>query len=505
MAYHKVILRSVTLQSDLRGVVQAVASLQRVDLKTAVDLVKNLPLTLVDNCAEDQSVKLQQLFTELRSEVILEPPIEKHDLFEESRVPARNLIHKKVPRKFSATLLIILIIVCAALLLVVGGALILTHVKPQALANSGEQLRKMMKTHDGSVEKAYPQVAGDLHRSPRDADLLIQKAVVYLGIARKRMNIEDWSTYGGKGSVPVDGQDLMPIPEADSAMKCLFKARDIAPQNPEIAYWLGELYLEKGLAPEAVAQAQKAVAAQPENPQYLNLLGEVLTENEQIGAAELAFRKAVQKAPDYIQSYRNMGVLLLYHQRDSAQALIWLYRYLTRENLGDQERFTLRKEAVSTAFALYNPSWNKLLPDTLPFSIYESRRVTLYAGASEVPMDKQEALAHLYLTRNMENAALPIYQRLVTNGAASEASWKTYVCLLIRQGQWDAARNILDKSASQSFTDPFFAKNRGILAKYYHLSPEDARDAWQSYLDLGGDGYLTRIQDELTNTPSESR
>ena len=467
MGSHKVILKRVTLQSDLRGVVMAVATIRQVKPREAAEMVKNCPFTLVDHCSTPQAMTLRQIFEELHTEILVEPLPTLESTDTAGAMSAGLQQKKQLFRSWSALVVILAILALTGGSLFVGGRGVIAYLRK---ATDADLVRGMMKAHSGKIFDARDALKSGISEDPRNANLLIQKAVVYLGIARKRMNAEGWASFGGVGNVPQDGQDLFPVPEADTAVKVLFQARDLAPGNPQVYRWLGEVYMQKGLLPEAKAFAEKAVALQDTNIELQNLLGSICLQMGDIGRAETIFRRAVRSNPDYIATYRNLGVLLLFNKKDSAQGLEWIWQYLMREEGKDVDRYTLRKDAVAVAFALANPGWENLLPMTLSFTQYEERRqqlVELLKKGRSAALE--EEMAGLFLAHGMDAAAQEILEKLVRNGGASSTGLKWLICLNVRQQSWDVVFFTLTVAHDRGDQDPFFANNLSLLRKYYKL------------------------------------
>lgn len=464
MAYHKVTLRGLGPHSDRDGVVRAVASILNVQDVEAKDMVANLPVVLASGTSLSQALTMKQIFSELGAELDVDPPGVNFGNMQRAQEEVQV---RKLKKNRIALILVALMTVVAALVIVIGGSWIGMTVHPDFSARE--------------------KIADSLASDPRNADLLVKKAALWIGLARQKMMQQNWSGYAEGGDVPYEGKDLLTIPEADTALQALMQAKRIAPEKSEIYYWLGELYLQKGLAPEAVDFAQQAVKLNDKNPTYYNLLGLALLETENVGKAELSFRKAYEVDAAYLPTYRNLGNLLLYHQQDTLQGLEWLYQYLARESGDDRERYLLRKEMFAAAFALFNPSWQEMFPAKVDFSAYDRDRIMLQR-ANEV-----ERLAKLYLSQGLTDAALPLLTRLNQSKNPSIEARKMLICAYAKLGLWDAVEAHLRAAEPLDLRDPFFPKNLGVMYKYYRINTLKSKDSWDRYEGIGGDSFRALV------------
>lgn len=485
MAYHKVILRTVPASANRLEFVQAVASILSVTPQVAEDMLANLPITLATKCPLPQALTMQQIFGELGGVVEIDPPGLINPL--EIHSSSEPVPHVPWFRSWRAILAVLLIMGVALIGIVAGSYWILNHIKPDQ--SDSEHERK--------------EVADSLAQNPRNADLLIRKAMVSLGAARLKMKQSNWKQFGTSGDIPYDGQDLLPVPEADTALQALLLAKTIAPANPEVYRWLAEVYLQKGLGPEAVEFAQQAIQLQDSNPLYHNLLGTAWLEADNVGKAEIAFHNAYKRSSQYLPTYRNLGSLLLFHQQDTVQGLEWLFQYLAREPGEDKDRYALRKEMAATAFALYNPAWEVLYTPYPSFSQYERARMELEQrlGDQDSP-ETQEALAKLFLSQRILDAALPILQKLTRTHKEREQAWKMLICVYAHKGVWDLVEKSIEQALEAGAQDPFFEKNRGVIQKYYRINFEKSEEAWERYRNQGGDSYRPMIDRELARRGS---
>lgn len=471
MGRHKVVLTKVTTQSDLKGVVMTVASLLNQSPRQAVDMVKNLPLTLRSESSADQAAKLERLFADLHAKVEVIPPL---PMAQSAQTYVPSDLSRKASRfsSWRLILLLFLVVVVAFVGLLVGGGMILNHTRNDQKSDSEKKVEALMKASDGKVEQARQEVIAHLQEDSTNVDYLVQKAVVYLGLARRKMADSNWSQYG-KGAVPEPGQDLLPVPEADTALTSLYRARRLDRHRGDVLRWLAEIYLQKGLAQEAIPFAKQAVQLEPRNPLFWNMLGLAHQEAGHFGQAELALRNAYKVSPDYLPTWRNLGVLLLYHQQDSLQALEWLRRYFL-EDPKDLDRYFLRREMAAVAWAEHCRQHGNWLPDSISFASYEQRRKPLQLRLEQnaKDWDAWEELAWLYAGRGMNEQARIQLQKLVRKTEARPSAWRLLVSLQAEAGQWDGVLGSIQRAQKQDVRDIWLQQGKQALERYYRLMNE---------------------------------
>ncbi len=114
--------------------------------------------------------------------------------------------------------------------------------------------------------------------------------------------------------------------------------RALAQSNPEFGgphANLGALLRQAGKLPEAVAEGEKAVAANPKQPVYLNQLGISYRQNGQFAKAREAYESAIELDPAYASPLLNLGILHDLYLADSKRALELYDKYLALSPGGD--------------------------------------------------------------------------------------------------------------------------------------------------------------------------
>ncbi len=114
--------------------------------------------------------------------------------------------------------------------------------------------------------------------------------------------------------------------------------RALVQSNPEFGgphANLGALLRQAGKLPEAVAEGEKAVAANPKQPVYLNQLGISYRQNGQFAKAREAYESAIELDPAYASPLLNLGILHDLYLADSKRALELYDKYLALSPGGD--------------------------------------------------------------------------------------------------------------------------------------------------------------------------
>ena len=493
---YKVHLDGITLQSDLKGVVLAMASILQIDKREAVEKAKKLPVLLASDCTEVQARLMGDMFRNLGASVRFDPPLPP------ALVPVgpatAHAAAEPVPQAhphsaWRTFILLVLTLVLALVLVVVGGRWLVEHSHPSP-QNSMDLLQK------GKMKEARKSLEKQLKTKPDDVDLLVQKGMYFIGAARQKLDAGHWAAYGDGATIPTEGEDLMRLPEADTALMTLQRASHLAPNRAEVQRLLSIVYRQKNLFREAETSARRAVELDPRSSENWNQLGAVLVDLEDYGQAEHVFYSALKVAPDDALTMKNLGVLHLYHNCDTVRASAFLSRYLlTDEGIKDMDRPQLRKDLIYALFGQFNPPLNSMLPDTLDFKTYEDRRKIL---ASQPDAAKnaatQEELGLLYISRRMAGPAEDALLKAVKLDRSREVAWKMLVVLQMQEGNFDKTTNTLRAAVKAGVRDPFFDRNLGMLEKYWKNDASRSRDAWTRYLENSGDGWMNRVRSEMS-------
>jgi len=100
------------------------------------------------------------------------------------------------------------------------------------------------------------------------------------------------------------------------------------PDDPQLNYELGNLYLGQGELIKAIGQFQKALSVQPNFPQALNNLAMAHTLGRQYDQALKVFQKLIELQPSNPANYYNVAVLYALQNKES-EALAWLNKAVT--------------------------------------------------------------------------------------------------------------------------------------------------------------------------------
>jgi tetratricopeptide (TPR) repeat protein len=101
------------------------------------------------------------------------------------------------------------------------------------------------------------------------------------------------------------------------------------PDDPQLNYELGNLYLGKGELNNAIGRFQKALALKPNFPQALNNLAMAHTLGRQYDQALEVFQKLITLQPDDAAGYYNVAVLYAL-QNNVSESLAWLNKAIAK-------------------------------------------------------------------------------------------------------------------------------------------------------------------------------
>ena len=101
------------------------------------------------------------------------------------------------------------------------------------------------------------------------------------------------------------------------------------PDDPQLNYELGNLYLGKGELNKAIHQFQKALALQPNFPEALNNLAMAHTFGRQYDQALEVFQKLIALQPDNPANYYNVAALYAL-LKNVTESLAWLNKAVAR-------------------------------------------------------------------------------------------------------------------------------------------------------------------------------
>jgi Tfp pilus assembly protein PilF len=102
---------------------------------------------------------------------------------------------------------------------------------------------------------------------------------------------------------------------AAQAEAALLRARQYAPQDPQIAYQLGLVCFEQGHLAQAEGELEAGLALRAEDPAMLETLGRIRAARHEWEAAGDFFRRAIAVQPDGAGAYLELGQTLMAQRR----------------------------------------------------------------------------------------------------------------------------------------------------------------------------------------------
>ncbi|MCL2282954.1 MAG: hypothetical protein FWC26_06515 [Fibromonadales bacterium] len=470
-----IILTELSMQSDLKAVVGAIASVLNISKKEAIEKAKNLPLTLAVDLPKKEAKLMADMFGSMGAEIKVTPPLDE--------TPARPLREPKteLPKRgipIGCLIFLMLCLIAFAVFATMKYEWIMKQFEPSP-AKSEKLLLK------GDMNKAKRSIQKQLRQNPTDSELLVLQGRYYMGAARKRMDAEKWKSYGEAGA----------LPELDSAVAFFREAESRNPKDGSIPRWISMAEQMRRYMAAAETAARRAIAIDPQDTDNWNQLGSVLLALEQTSQAENAFYNALKLKENDFATLKNMTILNLYYTKDAQRAAKFLFVFLEQEEaFADMDAFKFRTDLASMMIGDYNPPFEKMLPPALPFDEYERRRAEIISNpkSNDDPL-LQEELGLLHMSIGESKAAENCFLRAIQFNSKMESSRKMLAVIYMRELNYEAALKMMQAAVGNS-RDPFFWKNIGVLQKYYKADSAEASKAFKRYLDLGGDPYESRVR-----------
>ena len=94
-------------------------------------------------------------------------------------------------------------------------------------------------------------------------------------------------------------------------------------------YNLGDLYMKKGLVPDAIRHFRLASRVRPEIHETFARLGEIYLSQKNFKLAYSHFKHAVELNPSFSVGFKNLGLLSFFHLNNPNQGIIYFSRSLT--------------------------------------------------------------------------------------------------------------------------------------------------------------------------------
>jgi superkiller protein 3 len=160
----------------------------------------------------------------------------------------------------------------------------------------------------------------------------------------------------------------------EKALSFLAKAKQLAPQDPEVLFEFGKVCLERNLLDDALPALSKAVELKPENDSYAYVLGSVNVGKGRLPDALALFQRILQKHPnDALLNYAVGAVYYLQSKYNDAEASLKrslaaqsdqipaaYYLALTYDAMGDDDRAIPIFRDLLKANPQHVPSYVKL-------------------------------------------------------------------------------------------------------------------------------------------------
>ncbi len=514
MPSHKLVLKSVSPQSDLKAVVHLVSEIKGSSINQSIDWIKHLPLTLSSNSSEEKSLEIITTLKGLGAHVECSPPI----LQKKQPQPRPNIKKQRVSKKdIQSTWSISAGIIIA--LGVIALAIFIPTINWIYSTTRPADEKSLRAAHEGSKligQKQFTKASTLLRKSIKDNPYntapYIAEAINLISKARSKMDSTQWSGYGvskkrksndlgGYGNLPKTGIDRLPLPEATKAIHILKKALQLEPKNPEIFRWLGYIYQQKGLYNKAESNIKKAITLTPNNVLYKNLLGKLYLENQHYSKADYVFRQALELDTNNIHTLKNLGLLNQFYLNDTSLAQHYYFKYM-QKNPSQQNDFDvniIKKELMQIVWKKYNSNYF-LNGSTRSFSKYEAKRKQLQLELKQSRSAKKtEELALLFAKNGKINEAKDYFQKALIIDPGLTSSYNYLALLHASKNELTVTRMMLNRALAKGSKDPFVFKNLALFEKYYNNNPTLSMKYLKRYLDYGGDTHKRDLKSEFRN------
>jgi tetratricopeptide (TPR) repeat protein len=478
---YSITLTKLTEESDLRAIIGAICSVLNIDKRSAIEKAKNLPLVLAENLPQNEAELMVNMFEGMGALIKVEP-----ELNATPAVPLREPreIRTELPKRGIHWGCLVFIMLCLA------GFAAFASLKYQWIMEqfkpSPAKAEKLLLK--GNIGKARQSIRRQLSEKPNDTDLLILQGKYYIGAARKKMDAQQWKSYGEAGAMP----------ELDSAVAFFRKAESLNSKDGSIPRWISVAELMRGSLDEAETAARRAISIESQDADNWNQLGSVLVSMEQTSQAEQMFSNALKISPNNAAALRNLGILNLYYTKDTPRAANFIFAYYNQKEAStDMDSYQLRTDLATAMIGDFNPPLERLWPQALPFEEYESKRSQLTANPKlKNDYMLQEDLGLLYMSKGEMLAAEDCFMKAIRLNPKAESSRKMLAIMYMKEESYEKALGIMQAAAKNRTRDAFFWKNIGFLQKYYKIDAAEANRAWNRYFTLGGDSYETRVRKE---------
>jgi tetratricopeptide (TPR) repeat protein len=183
---------------------------------------------------------------------------------------------------------------------------------------------------------------------------------------------------------------------SEKALSFLVKAKQLAPQDPEVLFEFGKVCLERNLLDDALPALSKAVELKPENDSYVYVLGSANVGKGRLPDALELFQRLLQKHPnDALLNYAVGAVYFLQNKYTEAEASL-------------KKSLTAQPEQIAAAYYL----------------------------------------ALTYDAVGDDDRAIPVFRDLIKNNPEHVPSYVKLGGILVRQHQYEEAERDLERAVS---------------------------------------------------------
>jgi tetratricopeptide (TPR) repeat protein len=161
---------------------------------------------------------------------------------------------------------------------------------------------------------------------------------------------------------------------SEKALSYLVKAKQLAPQDPEVLFQLGKVCLERNMLDDALIALKKAVELRPDNDSYVYVLGSADVGKAHLEEALALFQRLLKKHPQDAALHYAIGVVYYRENRYSEaeeslkqslaaqpdQVSATYYLALTYDAIGDDDRAVPMFRRLVKTHPEYAPSYVKL-------------------------------------------------------------------------------------------------------------------------------------------------
>jgi len=162
--------------------------------------------------------------------------------------------------------------------------------------------------------------------------------------------------------------------DSEKALSYLVKAKQLAPEDPEVLFQFGRVCLERNLLDDALPALSKAVELKPDNDAYVYALGSAHVGKEQLPDALQLFEKLLKKHPQDASLLYAMGAVYYleskFNEAESSlkqslaiqpgQTAATYYLALTYDAVGDDDRAIPAFQNLLKGNPKHAPSYVKL-------------------------------------------------------------------------------------------------------------------------------------------------